>query len=414
MSQKDENLSDSFCPARFTQLSVHPDMKKNASCCHFGYHEQVFGDDLKVVSKTEQENRIAMLNGVRTSDCTNCWKVESSGGESSRLRWMRLPVNQDLVPGKSEEFYLNYQPKWLNLRLGRQCQLSCLYCSPEYSTQWERVLKNHGPFQDLDMHYPEGSLQFVGADERSQIYSSIIERISQFRHIDMTGGEPLLSPYFSQICSALLASESTEPTEIYIFSGLGVSDEVWEKGLAQLQALSHKPNFKVYIFVSLEALNERAEYIRQGIKFQALEANLLKLRYLPKVQLLFAMSHSCLSVGGFFDFVEWLSIIKKKFRDAGALAPVAKSNFVHAPSFLSFKVLPFALRSRFARDVKAWYQAEEANLSPVEARGFASLLSVIGTDEGEDKRGWENLQTFLRQCDLRFNRDSRLIFPELL
>ena len=93
--------------------------------------------------------RRMMLKGERPASCLKCFKEEDAGHRSKRqwetAKWIN-EIGLDEVIGETEEDgTVPPAVRYIDLRLGSKCQLSCVMCSPHDSSGWVKEYKQIYP-----------------------------------------------------------------------------------------------------------------------------------------------------------------------------------------------------------------------------------------------------------------------------
>lgn len=252
---------DYYCSAKFTELMVHVQGRLLYNCCK-AYPERVDLDWLEANpgrlfhTDTMLEDRKLMLDNKSCASCHHgCYKYEEQGLQSHRQK--NKQKKQILDP--------NAPLKSLQIVLSTDCNLACVYCSPEWSTAWYKDISNNGEYK-LDG-------LTIGNDQWSTLYSKLKQknRSTETRFfklllneidiakdlVDLTilGGEPLLHNQLQKIV------ETANDKKINIVTGLGVSDNRLQ---SILKAMSGK---KIKFLVSAEATGKYFEFIRHGLQW---------------------------------------------------------------------------------------------------------------------------------------------------
>jgi hypothetical protein len=84
--------------------------------------------------KILQEKMLGDNIEVSTPLCNSCWEPENAGLDSHRLRYHRAlkVLNDDLITNPKLTF--------LDLQFGYLCNLSCIMCHPEESSQIQKTI----------------------------------------------------------------------------------------------------------------------------------------------------------------------------------------------------------------------------------------------------------------------------------
>jgi hypothetical protein len=143
---------------------------------HFFNHER-----LKLLRKN-------LKSGVKDQLCERCWSDEKNG-----LKSYRQVLNQDRVPENIEQVEVD-NPKIFEIKFQNFCNLKCLFCSRNCSSQWEEVQ----PFEDSEL----GSMRGNVALEASFDY--LEKNMSKLRTVQVFGGEPVLHSEFPRLVEKLI------------------------------------------------------------------------------------------------------------------------------------------------------------------------------------------------------------------
>ena len=155
--------------------------------------------------------------------------------------------------------------KDLTISLSTDCNLACVYCSPEWSSAWKREIQKDGEYNlgrtiikndSWSKLWSKIKQNSRGIDSR--FFALLIKEIKlakDIKSITLIGGEPLLNAGFEKVI------DSVKDKEINIITGLGVSYERFKKILKNTKGLNIK--YKI----SAEATGKFFEFIRYGLKW---------------------------------------------------------------------------------------------------------------------------------------------------
>jgi wyosine [tRNA(Phe)-imidazoG37] synthetase (radical SAM superfamily) len=315
-----------YCSQKFWWLSVYPEKKLTASCCA----AETQPIDLTWLKNNPgrlfntpklQEERQQMLDGVRVKSCeTECWKAEDSGLTSRRLSMQSNILNESSIEST---------PTVLNILLGSDCNLTCVYCCKQFSTAWYRDVKNNGPYFDNDGRFEitliDKTLDALGQNKikTSDSFQQILDECKQFKNVDtivISGGEPFLYNGLPELVNSLSGN-------IKVVTGLGVDNARLERMLGQITN-------NVTLILSAEGTGKYYELARFGNTFKKWQENLETIRRLQ-------IPHTFLSVISnltIFDFQNF----QKQFEDQGINIQVCTD-----PDYLAVNVLDNTSREKF-------------------------------------------------------------------
>jgi hypothetical protein len=136
-----KNVSDSFCLAKWYQLTLYLQNGFNHSCHHPSPHKIPL-EELKRSAKSlhntqfKKQQMQKMLDGERPSECDYCWRAEDAGHISDRVyksagHWA-MPYMDQVLEKKTDDI----EPTYLEISFSNVCNFKCAYCSPDLSSPW--------------------------------------------------------------------------------------------------------------------------------------------------------------------------------------------------------------------------------------------------------------------------------------
>jgi len=294
---------DTFCLAPW--YSIHLNSRGYLSpCCKFQ-------DQKKKYKYNEIENyftspelekvRQDLLQGVRNYHCTKCWDDEDKGGDSLRQITNRTIALHNKINLKEQ---LNY-PKTSSVRsfdltLGNLCNLKCIMCSPQYSSQLLAEANTNPALKSLyDQEYNQKEFDWPNGDDFVDWCNQYLQYTT---HIKFTGGEPFIIPWIKEVIERMPDSQK-EKCVLHFTSNLTVIDQKLFKCFEKFK--------EVWLSVSVEGTHDTHEYLRHGHTWQKLTDNLkivqdmamhnLRLKINHVVQA--PSFHSIMDMTNFFDSV---------------------------------------------------------------------------------------------------------------
>jgi hypothetical protein len=147
-----DKISPSLCLAKWLQVSLHLTTGRTQSCYHPPTHtvplSELSGNSSALHNTIyKKHQREAMMNGIRPSECSYCWKMEDLGHLSDRHyrsseEWSAPHFENVLKAGATE----NINPRYVEVNFNHACNLKCSYCSPHISSSWLEEIKKFGPY----------------------------------------------------------------------------------------------------------------------------------------------------------------------------------------------------------------------------------------------------------------------------
>ena len=129
-------VSPSFCLAKWFNVSIHLPTGKTHSCYHPKSHHiplEEIEEDPSALHNTgyKKEQRKKMLEGERPAECNFCWQMEDHSDQLSDRAYRSKDVYE---PGIIEEarkigFTGNAKPRYVEVNFNQACNFKCAYCS---------------------------------------------------------------------------------------------------------------------------------------------------------------------------------------------------------------------------------------------------------------------------------------------
>lgn len=288
-------MNDVYCSNKFNELEVHIQSRLLYNCCK-AYPERI---DLKWLENnpgqlfntpTMIKDRDLMLSGSRCQSCYHgCYQYEDRGLVSGRIdhndRHKVAPIS-DL--------------KTLKIALSTDCNLTCAYCSAEWSSAWNNDLSRYGDYgikgYDNKKNNWNDVWKKIKQKDRSfdsKFFNLIKKEIQVSTNINtiyILGGEPLLNN------NLLDFLEIIKDKKVIITTGLGITSDRLDKILSLAREIKD-----LTFDVSIESTGRLFEFIRYGCSWKNFQNNLDKLlRNGSKIR--FGSVISNLSSFGIIDF----------------------------------------------------------------------------------------------------------------
>jgi organic radical activating enzyme len=289
---------DYYCSAKFTDLQVHVQGRLLYNCCK-AYPERVDIDWLEANpgklfhTDTMLEDRRLMLENKSCASCHHgCYKYEEQGLSSERQQYQNSKhISNPHAPLKD-----------LKISLSTECNLTCIYCSPEWSSSWYRDIEKNGNYilngvpvkQNNNWSVLWSKMKQKTRGTESKFFKLLLSEIqinNEIETITILGGEPLLNNQLDQVL------DSVKDKKIIIVTGLGVSSN-------RLQRILEKTKDRdIRFLVSAESTGKIFELIRYGVKWNDFQQSINMIKNNGN-KITFLSTISNLSVLGFTDFYD--------------------------------------------------------------------------------------------------------------
>lgn len=185
---------------------------------------------------------------------------------------------------------------YIDLDIGKSCDLACIYCGPWSSTTWAKEL-NQPTTSVIDPIWKEKTLKHL---------STFLKNVDNSNKLvfNILGGEPLLIVDTYDIISYLAEScdHFTYKPQMMITTNLNCKPALLQKLLDTIEKT--KDAFEWVISVSIEDIHERAEAVRYHIEFDRFEHNLKIIK--DKVEKIYlTTTFSLMSFPNYDEFINW-------------------------------------------------------------------------------------------------------------
>ena len=324
-------LGEGLCLAKWKQVSLHLPTGLNNSCYHPPLHS-IDADAVTLNSSAlhntthKKEQRKIMLRQERPSECSYCWTQEDLGNLSDRHYrsgepWAAKDFHTILESTGDEDVI----PSYVEVNFNHACNLSCSYCSPQFSSTWQTEVDKWGGYPTTPIHndpsHFTGRNRPIPAREDNPYVEAFWrwwpELYPELEHFRMTGGEPLMDKNTYRVFDHVLANPSPK-LHMNVTSNFSVEPALFEKYLDYVkQMTTNEPKYLEHFmqYVSLDAMFERAEYGRHGMNFERVWENVN--RFLAEVptrsSLTFIITMNTLNVTGLHELINGIHGLRQVY-----------------------------------------------------------------------------------------------------
>jgi MoaA/NifB/PqqE/SkfB family radical SAM enzyme len=328
-------MSSVYCTAPFNGLTIREDGHVRTCCVGNVSIGNLNYTSIEEIQDSPILNQIrkSMLDNDFHDNCKSCIKLEQSSGLS--------PLREHYL-----KFYPNYngfQLKNIDVRWNNTCNLSCMYCSPMFSSTWAEKLNT--PNSTPVKNYQDDLLNFI------------LQHVDEIDEITLVGGEPMLMKQNYELIAKL-----PDSARISILTNLSYDLE----RLPCMPKLLSRPRKNTIWNISCENINQQFEYVRNGAKWNQLETNL---KFLVQHWPDDVTINMVYSVFGAFDLVETV----QRFHQLG----IKKFNFqsYFGPSAADVFKMPSAVQALAEKILDKVIKMHYENIHP-EDRDFYPLANL--------------------------------------
>lgn len=332
MSNKLPNKN--FCIIPWIHLNTWPNGNV-FQCCITDYRNHIGNlrdNSIKEIWNNDymKNLRQELLDDKQPSSCHKCYEQEANGIKSFRNAANRNFNNHMHLAEKtkddgSTDFNLIY---W-DFRFSNLCNMKCRMCGGHLSSMWNK--------DELDLYGKASEPEIVVNTKDHSIddlYQILDEQIDYVEEIYFAGGEPLIMDEHYYILEKLIERKRFNVRLRYNTNLLKLEYKKWNN----VELWKHFDN--VHVISSLDALGDRAEYIRKGTVWNTVEANARTLLKQPNILFGISPTINIFNIEHVPDFVQYML-------DMGVTYDkMHLNNVLTNPPWYHIKILPKDIKQR--------------------------------------------------------------------
>lgn len=237
-----------WCPLPWIHQFITTNTVK--TCCNGKVNGPALPSDF-ANSDVLKDIKQTILNDKTHYNCVGCANIEKQGYTSIRQEAIR---DYPFYTAKNIPDVIEY----VDLRYNNLCNFSCRTCEPAFSssiakeTEQQPILKKY--------HKPAALINSF-----ESVSEDIFKFLPTLKKVNFTGGEPLLIKDNLKIMERLVELKKFN-CEILITTNCSVYNHQWDDMLSKFK--------KVHWTLSIDGVEQYAEYIRQGTKWKEVDKNI--------------------------------------------------------------------------------------------------------------------------------------------
>ena len=337
-----DEISSSYCLAKWLQVTLHLQNGRTHSCHHPGTHHvplEELKNNPSALHNTEfkKEQRQKMLDGERPDECQYCWNVEDLPGEHISDRYWKSLDNNWSLPYKKRALDAgatgNVNPSYVEVSFSNACNFKCSYCSPVHSSKWVSEIRKEGPYEltgrkhnNLDWYVQNSEMPIHHKEENPYVdafwewWPDLSKDLKVFR---ITGGEPLIEKNTFKVLESL--KENPQPNmQVDINSNCCIPEEGLTRYIDLMRdLLSNRKISSSTLYTSVDGHGKAAEYGRPGLDYDVwLNTVDRVLTELPELTVTIMCTTNIFSITSFEKLLEDVLMLRKKHMNVVRKKPI--------------------------------------------------------------------------------------------
>jgi radical SAM protein with 4Fe4S-binding SPASM domain len=338
-----------------------------------------------------------LLEGQIDKRCASCFKREAVNKSSIRTETLdKYKSYLEWLPKTASDGTCKHsKPVYLDIRYSNVCNLKCRTCWHGASSSWFNDAKL------LKANFGDKAI-IKATPNNDNLINDLLTFDTELEEVYFAGGEPLMMEEHYSFLESLLAKNQTN-------LHLRYNTNLSALTLKGKRALDYWKKFKtITLAVSIDAIGEKGEYIRSGLKWNKLLENIeLIKKQCPHIKIQIAPTVSNLSILSLCDLHQFFvenSLIK--INDIYL-------NVLDRPNYYNCKNSPKSVKEKSKQNLIAHIDwLNENNASQVVIKEFEAVIDYMMTTANAT-----DLKEFVKQTeklDTIRNEDFNSIFQEFV
>jgi len=350
-------------------------------------------------SEEMKKLRLDMVNGkLNEKFCGNCYQREDAGFVSARTGNNKdfTDVEDEIVSRMEPDGYLDPDIKSWDIRFSNLCNLKCRSCGSVYSSTWAQEDAEHG--SNVTNITGKITSTNIGNDPLEKQYENV-------EKIYFAGGEPLIMPEHFTTLRKLIESGRSKHVKL-----------VYNTNMTKLNYKNNnlvdlwKEFNQVVLGMSIDAMGDRAEYIRNGIPWNKIEPNIREIYDVclthRNISYHISPTVSIMNVWTLPDMHRYF-VENKLMRSTNDIL----LNILLGPSYYEIRNLPDDLKKevkdKYTKHI-AWLNERNTQQHVIDQ--FSSVITYIDGDSSP--RDIKDFVAYTKMLDKRRSQSFPHTFPE--
>ena len=350
-------------------------------------------------------DRKAMINGEwPESSCQYCKKIELAGGVSDRMRQKNVPYTAP-VELKTNPLATNVTPTHVEVFFSNVCNMACLYCMPEVSSQINTEYKKFGNFSKHGVNLAPASIDHY-PDLVNSFWNWFDNNFQSLSRLHILGGEPFYQTEFYTLLQKI-ESNPNPNCELNVVTNLKINKDKLKSIVDQFKSLLTTRCLKrIDITCSIDCWGPEQEYVRWGMDVGQWEENFKYLCDQKWLKLNINQTISPLTIKTMPDLLVRLA----KWRETRKIGHWF-SVVTPGPSYMFTNILGNVFDKDFERILEL--MPEDSN-EDIDAKEYMEGIAKYSSAKNVNVDQLRNLVTYLDEKDRRRGTNWEQTFPWLI
>jgi len=337
--------------------------------------------------------------------CVFCKKHEDVGEFSDRQRHLTVPniSPKEVLVDNTATFIT---PTILELYLNNTCNMKCVYCRPDFSSQWQSELIKYGDI-NVDNKIRQNKLNFSDKLQK-KLFNKTLEWLDKNGHdlkrLHVLGGEPFYQQEFKELID-LLETKKFKHLELNVVSNLMTQTDIFFSYIEKIKKLLIDRKISRFdLTASIDNWGEQAEYARSGLKIYQWKKLFEYCVNEKWIYLNINNTISCLTIKTLPDLLDYIQSQRKnrKINHHGGEVVGNLQEILH-PKIYGQKFW----KDDFEKIIKKMSNDVNDSMSKIMQGVYKALPDI------PNKNSIKNMKLYLDMLDERRNTNWRKVFPYL-
>lgn len=404
----------SFCALAYVHMAAHTDGTVRLCCISDRFIKDKEGNkfNLGINSTDEILNsedfksiRKDMLEGKPIKGCEECYNNEKYSSVSYRTKnnaiWSHKKNFLTKLNQSKNDIKIDPTVEFLEVRYGNLCNLSCRYCYPEASSQYNKEMKKINELYKIDFATTE--IDYNQWYQTKTFKENIEKQIPHITKYYAAGGEPTIIDAQIDLMKYMVDSGHSKHIELQISTNVTNTKSIFYELL---------PFFKKVVFLaSIDGVGKMQEYMRYPSSWEQIDQNFRKIIALNMPNTIIRITPVLQKINLEFitDLFEYAEIFNRDLNSKKvSVAPI----ILNLPKFYDFLYLPLDYKLMCLDKIQNWVKTQ----CKYQDHHFYSSLKIIKekcTENIDDKNNLKQFFHYNDALDKHRNHNLKHVNPYL-